>query len=183
MHWHTIAQQGDDVFRLLFPALLSPNDAKQVAAHLIARFADLIRVRAASIPYSLMLIRRRAACSPSVYVICQPDSTKLSRNASVLLHILLTAWETITDTISSISFLDDHFFQLIFRRNKSPPIVPNSLTVATLGSRLGCCCNSPFPFVCAQLQCTSIQSDEFQQLIASFSRMQSSALLCIYIFN
>ena len=54
MHWHTIAQQGDDVFRLLFPALLSPNDAKQVAAHLIARFADLIRVRAASIAYSLM---------------------------------------------------------------------------------------------------------------------------------
>jgi len=91
MHWHTIAQQGDDVFRLLFPALLSPNDAKQVAAHLIARFADLIRVRAASIPYSLMLIRRRAACSPSVYVICPPNSTKLSRKTSVLLHILLTA--------------------------------------------------------------------------------------------
>ena len=70
---------------------------------------------------------------------------------------------------------------IIFRRNKSPPIVPNSLTVATLGSRLGCCCNSPFPFVCAQLQCTSIQSDGFQQLIVSFSRMQSSALLYIYI--
>ena len=69
---------------------------------------------------------------------------------------------------------------IIFRRNKSPPIVPNSLTVATLGSRLGCCCNSPFPFVCAQPQYTSIQLDGFQQLVASFSRMQSSALLYIY---